>query len=334
MMHQDARAWIGEWNGEEAVWLAAGGYEAVLLPSAGGNLVRFREVERDLRFLHEPTEKEWERFREKPTHYGVPVLFPPNRLEDGKFPWNGVTYAFPINNAAHNNHSHGFLLRETWETHDYGTVMDTAHAAVEARVGPGHPAYAYFPHTFTFRMTYTLGANGLTQLVEVHNLGQEELPVLLGFHTSINAPFAPGSRAEDYRFTLNVGRRIEMGERMLPTGRLLELTPWEEEMRSAGADPFAMPLDHHYTAESTEGPNRMELTDNSAKIKLVYETHRSYKHWMLFNNGATPGYFCPEPQTCRVNAPNLGLSREDSGMIGVLPGDTWSAASRLYPVEL
>lgn len=324
---------LGEWHGEKAVWLAAEGYEAVLLPELGGNMVRFREISRDYRFLHEPGENEMGRFKERPTHYGIPVLFPPNRLQDGMLPWNGRVYQFPINNTAMNNHSHGFLMRESWELLSYGTAEGRAYAAVQVKVGPEHPAYAYFPQRFTFRMTYTLGRDGLTQRVLVVNEGQESMPVLLGFHTSVNAPFAPDSEPSDCRFTLNVGQRIEMGERMLPTGRLLELTPWEESMRKEGVYPYEAPLDHHYTSSRDGGPNRMELSDMRLGVKLVYETGEAYGHWMLFNNGAAPGYFCPEPQTCRVNAPNLDIPQEESGIIEVEPGGKWEAVSRFYMVE-
>jgi aldose 1-epimerase len=323
----------GSWHGAEAVWLRAGGYEAVLLPGAGGNMVRFRETARDLRFLHEPGKEEMERFREKPTHYGIPVLFPPNRLEDGKLPWNGREYRFPINSIAMNNHSHGFLLREAWELHAFGTERDTAFAAVQVRVDESHPAYGSFPHRFVFRMIYTLGRQGLEQRVQVLNEGSESMPVLLGFHTSINAPFAPGSSPSDCRFTLNAGCRIEMGERMLPTGRVMELDAWERQMAEAGADPFERPLDHHYTAVPRDGLNKMVLSDKRAGLSLVYETDAAYGHWMLFNNRATPGYFCPEPQTCRVNAPNLNLPRNDSGVVELAPGGVWEAVCRFYLVE-
>jgi aldose 1-epimerase len=331
MTYGKPEAWLGELHGVQAVWLRAGCYEAALLPELGGNLVAWRDLDKGYRLLHEPTgAAEMERMKEKPTHYGFPVLFPPNRLEDGEFPWNGNVYHFPINNPDKNNHSHGFLLREPWKVHSYGTERTGSYAAVEARVDERHPAYAYFPHAFTIRITYTLHPEGLTQRVTVTNQGADPMPVLLGFHTSVNAPFSPGSAASDYSFTLNADKRIEMNDRMLPTGRLLELAAWEESMLGEGMDPFDAPLDHHYTVGPRNAGGRMELTDHKEKVVLVYETDPAYGHWMLFNNGAREGYFCPEPQTCRVNAPNLDLPREDTGIIGLAPGGIWEAESRMY----
>lgn len=333
-MDHTPQAWLGDYDGERAVWLRAGRYEAVLLPERGGNLVGLRDRERGYRLLHEPAGPEGlEHMKAKPTHYGFPVLFPPNRLEDGKFPWNGNVYHFPINNAEKHNHSHGFLLQEPWTVQSFGTEGESSWAAVEASISEGHPAYTYFPHAFVIRLTYTLEPSGLLQRVTVTNRGEEPMPVLLGFHTSVNAPFAPGSEASDYTFTLNADQRIEMSGRTLPTGRLLELTPQERCMLGPGLSPFAEPLDHHYTVLPEGGGGWMELTDRKEGVTLVYETDPAYGHWMLFNNGAKEGYFCPEPQTCRVNAPNLELPRKETGIIALAPGASWEAVSRMYLKE-
>ncbi|MNW64565.1 hypothetical protein D3C74_428610 [compost metagenome] len=67
--------------------------------------------------------------------------------------------------------------------------------------------------------------------------------------------------------------------------------------------------------------------------KLVYDVGTSYKHWMIWNNNACNEFFCPEPQMNLVNAPNVeGISAEESGLVGLQPGELYEQTSRLYPI--
>ncbi len=117
------------------------------------------------------------------------------------------------------------------------------------------------------------------------NEGSEKMPCLLAFHTSVNAPFASGSRGKDYRLKLTVGERWELNERMLSTGKFQPLTDQELLKQGEGVYPFFESMDNHYTAAAQNGRNRMELTDLDRKITLVYDAGTSYKQWMIWNNG-------------------------------------------------
>ena len=73
---------------------------------------------------------------------------------------------------------------------------------------------------------------GLSQQLTLVNEGDADMPVLLAFHTAVNAPFAPGSTARDYKLKLTIGSRWELSKRMLPTGRHQPLSPEEEAMKT------------------------------------------------------------------------------------------------------
>lgn len=326
------------YGGEAAVTFWSGRYSAMILPAIGGNLVAFEEADRQLTFLHTPSEEDMDAFRKAPHVYGWPVLFPPNRMEDGTFTWNGRSYQFPVNEAETHNHIHGFLRGVPWGVVAAGSSTEEAFVEVAVHVDAGHPVYVYFPHDFTVSIRYTLSQQGLRQDVRVTNHGPERMPLMLGFHTTLQVPFDAASRPEDYTFAATVEERWEMSERMLPTGRHLELTDEEIAMRGAGVFPFYGFMDNLYSAGARDGRNAAVLTDHRRGIRLVYEVDRAYGFWMICNVHGKQGAFFAEPQTCLVNAPNavakLGLSEEAAGLIAVDPDGTWSATSRLYVEEV
>ncbi|GAB7388954.1 aldose 1-epimerase [Bacillaceae bacterium] len=319
-----------KFQGEKALVMAHGPYRAVILPEIGGNLISFRDVERDYRFLREPAPEEMERFRSWPVTHGIPVLFPPNRYQDGTFTSGGRTYRFPVNEKATGNHLHGFLYDRPWNVLDCGASDGESYVLLGINVDEDHEAFRYFPHPFRLTIRYSLSAEGLRQEVTATNCGQEAMPFLFGFHTAVNVPFAKGSTAEDCACTVTIGKRWELSERMLPTGGTLPLSPEEERLKGSGIMPFFAPLDHHYSAEPQDGRNFAAVTDRREKVRFVYDAGVKYRHWMIWNNGASGGFFCPEPQTCMVNAPNLDLPPETTGLILLQPGETWSETSRMY----
>ncbi|MCM3748400.1 aldose 1-epimerase [Paenibacillus pasadenensis] len=322
-------AFEGIYQGQKAIYLRAGNYEAVMLPEIGGNMIAFRDLTTGYRFLREPSQEDMPKFKESSVVWGIPVLFPPNRFEDGRFPFQGRIYQLPVNEPERENHIHGFLFQVPWEVESFGCKGEESYVTVSVRVDEEHSAYRRFPFRYTVRLHYTLSPDGLAQQVTVRNDGQEAMPCLLAFHTTLNVPFAQGSSEKDYRMKLTVGRRWEMSERMLPTGRYLALTPQEEALKGEGVDPFWTALDNHYTVEPQNGRNRMELTDTKRGVTLVYDVGTSYKQWMIYNNGGQD-FVCPEPQINLVNAPNIDLPAEEIGLFSLGPGEIWQELGRLY----
>ena len=333
-MHMSTQAYQGLYYDESAIWLMAGQYEAAILPGRGGNLIAFRDVQRNFHFLREPSREQMDTlFRKRPFVFGIPVLFPPNRFDAGRFTYNGVTYNFPINEIEYGNHLHGFLFDATWMVDAFGADERESYAVISVTVDENHPIFAHFPHKFTVQLRYSLTSLGLSQHVLIRNDGDTPMPCMVAFHTTINAPFASDSSSDDYRFTMTMGDRWELNDRMLPTGKYQELTASEQQMKQGGISPFYQTMDNHYTAQSQNGSNRMELTDANHGVTLIYDAGTAYRQWMIWNNEATPGFFCPEPQTNLINAPNVNLSDEQKGFIVLPPKQIWEETSRLYTVE-
>ncbi|OCT14458.1 aldose epimerase [Paenibacillus pectinilyticus] len=328
------KAYEGTYNGEQAIWLQAGRYEAVVLPEVGANLIAFRDIEKEYRFLREPAMEEMEAFKERPIVHGIPVLFPPNRYEDGKFPWKGKVFQFPVNEPKTGNHLHGFVHNIPWAVENFSADEQGSRVSLALRVREGHSVHEFLPFDFTIRLSYTLNEQGLHQQISVHNDGQEAMPCLLAFHTTINAPFAVNSQPSDYSFQMTIGERWALNDRMLPTGEYQALSADEEKMKVGGLSPFFEGMDNHYTSVPQNSRNFMALTDAREGIKLVYDVGTSYKQWMIWNNGKTEGFFCPEPQMNLVNAPNVDLPADQIGLVSLEPGEVWEETARLYTIQV
>jgi aldose 1-epimerase len=332
-MSNHSSAFEQSYQGEPAVWLRYHDLEAVVLPGVGANLIAYRDHAHGYSFLREPEEQEMDEFRASPGTHGIPVLFPPNRYEDGTFTWNGRTYNFPINEPATNNHLHGFLHTIVWDIDYYEANEGESRVALSVTIDESHPVYTYWPHSFIARLVYTLSERGLQQQVSVQNLGNDPMPMMLAFHTALNAPFAPDSTADDMSFKATFGQRRAMSERMLPTGQFQPLSDWEEQLKTTGAHPYTEAMDNHYTAAPQNGRNIAELADKRLGVKLVYDVGTGYKHWMIWNCEASGTFLCPEPQTNLVNAPNVDLPDEEKGFISLQQGEIWEETSRLYVVN-
>ncbi|RIV23131.1 aldose 1-epimerase [Alicyclobacillaceae bacterium I2511] len=336
--------WIAKslYAGYPALVLYAGNYEAILLPSLGGHLIALRDTARGFHFLHEPIamfegsvdraqSESMVAYFEQPFAYGIPVLFPPNRFQDGWFQFADRTYQLPINEPETHNHIHGFFYNQPWSVLETGIREEHAYAILRQQVDTHHSVYKYFPHTFTLTLQYELSAAGLQQQVDVWNQDHTSMPLMLGFHTAFQVPFSPHSQPEDCRIAINIGEKWELTDRKLPSGRKQKWDEMEENLaRAGGVYPFAHPLDAHYNATTGPGPNRAVLKDLRAEAEFVYETDPQYTTWMLWNKDAKSNFFCPEPMSCVVNAPNLNLPDTVTGLVSLAPGEHWSAVSRMY----
>lgn len=317
-------------QGERAIELSAGNYRAVVLPEIGANLISFRDVEKQYTFLREPAADEMEAFKERPTSYGVPMLFPPNRFDHGTFTVGSRTYQFPVNEVNRNNHLHGFMFNHAFEVVSRGENSNGSFVVLAANFEQGHHAYDIFPHVFCITVEYTLSETELTHSVTVQNMGDDPMPCMLGFHTAVNAPFAPGSSPEDCKFTATIGHRWELDDRMLPTGQTQALSDDEQKFVEDGAYPYFTELDNHYSAKPVDGKNVAKIKDSKAGVTFVYDVGVRYRNWMIWNQFAGRKFICPEPQINLVNAPNSSLPTEETGLVVLGKHELWAETSRMY----
>lgn len=324
-----------EWLGFEAVEMEADGYEALMVPSMGANMVKLDKTKDGIRILRTPTFEETDVFRSRPQVFGLPLLFPPNRIEDGTYIYKGKRYQYPITIPDQHNYHHGIIKSQPFSVSrmEEGANYVEVEAVFVSNVR-NNAIYADFPHEFECRMNFRLSANGLEHRVTFINNSDSEMPLGVGYHTPIRVPFSEGGNADDYKIRLSVGKRWELSNRTLPTGRLLSLSQKEQSLRGEGLKPVGQPIEWAFTdSPFNEGDREYHgavITDTIHNRKVYYEVDPQFKHWTLWNNGGTVDWICPEPQSWAINAPNLDLPTDLTGFRILPPGGSWTACSKLY----
>lgn len=311
--------------GISTVTINGGPYEAVIAPLNGGHLLSLEKITRKgvLKALHEPDSKE--QLLKTPTSYGLPILLPPNRIDQGTFSVGDRTYHFPLNEPERNNSLHGFLHTRPWKVIE----QSNSHLIMEFTLGPEDGFYDFFPIEGKVRLTYELDEEGLRQEVRITNTKEEPMPLGLGWHSAFSV--TPTSR-----ICLSIGQRIEMTDRMLPSGLVRNLSEGESAFRRQGQLPCQWEMDDHYTARPLEingKPFHGALIDNGS-WQIRYTVDPFYRHWMVWNAYQNGHFICLEPQNWRVNAPNLVKDLgEDAGFDLIQTGQTVTAKAHIEIIE-
>ena len=322
-------------HGIDAVLMETVVYEAIVVPSVGANLVKLYNKVKKVDILRTPTEDEINTFQERPQIFGVPMLFPPNRIEDGTYTFAGKKYEFPITIPVQNNYHHGIIKSQPFSitrTRYSSDAVELEATFCSNRVN--NAIYENFPHEFVCKIRFLLTDNEMTQIISFNNLGNKPMPFGLGFHTPIRLPFLENTDKGDYKMRLSAGKRWELSERGLPTENLLELTAEEQLLRNEGMTVTGKAIEIALTDEALVVDGKpfhgAILRNTKENISVFYEVDKQFKHWTLWNNGGEVDYVCPEPQTWAINAPNLKLSADITGLQSINGGKTWSGTTRFY----
>lgn len=285
----------------ENAWL-----EIQLIPEWGSNVIRLLDKQKNLQLLREPASLS--EYHQQPILYGIPILFPPNRIADGRFVFNKHMYQLNVNEPEKQNHIHGFVHDKPWE------VVESNHFSVKTRFQSENfpDVEQQFPHRFILDFTNILDHRSLRQIMQVQNLSTKEMPVGLGYHTTFRCSSVLDVVAP-------VAKRWQLNERNLPTGVLQDVST-HISVQSSLDDVFLVnPLLE----------NVLHICDHESGIKIKYVCDAQFTQWVIYNQDAKSGFICPEPYTWVTNAPNLNLPFTWTGFQTVQPGETKTYVSEI-----
>lgn len=189
--------------------------------------------------------------------------------------------------------------------------------------------FEYFPLKFKLTYTFELSSEGLSHKVLLENLSEKSLPVSICTHTCINSPLNKNSDQSNLRISVPIVNRCELNKRFLP------LDEYDLQYVNVSMQPVLHSISNDmYTA----GENNLNgkpfygtvITDLQTGRQLCNEVCKEYKFWNIWNDKGSDGYFCPEPMTAMINAPNLSLSPDITGYRELSPKKRFECQQRFF----
>lgn len=338
-MPQDFYAKKVEHKGIEAVELCAGGYRAIVAPSLGTNVLRFRDEKRGMEIFRYSDELTIAEFMEAPEIWGLPTLYLPNRHDNGVLRTSDAVYHLPVNETRFKNHLHGFLHKRSHKIKEMGSENGRAFVTTVYKYDENDFFFNCFPVKFTSEITIELSKDGLKHTLTLKNQSKAAMPISIATHTTINAPFVDGGKQENMRLQVPAVKKLQFNKkRWLPNGRQLALNDWDKEYAEGTKCPVLQDICNDMYTAGTVKLNGKDfygcvMTDTESGKKICYEVDDKYKFWIVWNHEGFKNYFCPEPMTAQVNAANLDMPAEKSGYTELKPGNSYTVSQRFFTAD-
>lgn len=321
-------------KGIKCVKMQSAKYTCIISPSMGSSVLRLKDDENDIevfRYDENCTAKTINGQREV---WGLPTLYLPNRFDSGVIKTSDGEYHLPVNEEKYGNFLHGWVHKRVHEIKCYSTQNRKAVLVTSYIFDENDEMYKYFPVKFKISYTFTLSAKGLLQEIYLTNNSDKALPVSICTHTCMNAPMCIGGREEDMRLFVPIGERCELNDRNLPTEKLLPADSRDKEYLS-GKQPTLCNINNDmFTAQTgiyKEKPFYGTVIKDISNGKVICnEVSKEFKFWNMWNDEGDKGYFCPEPMTAMINAPNLSLDNSVSGYCEITMGHTFKCWQRFF----
>jgi aldose 1-epimerase len=228
------------------------------------------------------------------------ILSPwPNRIQDGRYEFDGRTHQLPIDQVDEHNAIHGLVRWAAWEVAE----QEPHRVVVEHLLHP-RPGY---PFSLALSIEYELSVEGLLVRNTATNLGSEACPYGTGAHPYLTA----GTDRVDGTVLHAPGRTVlRSNERGIPTaGVPVDGTDCDfRQARPIGATK----LDNCFTDLERDGDGRarVELRDPDSARTVTVWMEEAYPYVMLFTGDPLPDVarrsIAVEPMTCPPNAFRTG----------------------------
>jgi aldose 1-epimerase len=288
----------------EMLAITHGASRCELLPNLGGSIaawsVRGQEMMR-------PASSAGIAVRNPFTTAGFPLVPFSNRVNAGRFKWNGENFTLAPNFAPEPHAIHGVGFERPWQVQaqsDSSVLLQLQHRPDRA-----------WPWSFEARQRITLADDSLTLDLSATNLESAAVPLAIGHH-----PYLPRAGA---RLTFYADSVWLLGDDDLPRERV---APSGNLDFSKGAPVERADIDHCYSgwgrAAYVIWPDKPHALEISASPELSYA---------VVYARARLDEFCFEP----VPHMNDALNRGETGlsMPVVAPGESFSASIRFRAVR-
>jgi aldose 1-epimerase len=226
----------------------------------------------------------------------------PNRIEDGRYEFDGRSFQLPLDEPERRNAIHGLTRWSDWSVADRAADR----VAFEYVLYPC-PGY---PFSLALRVEYSLSDEGLTVQTEATNIGSDRAPYGAGSHPYLAVP---QDVVDGVELRVPAATVLLADERGIPVG--------SGSVEDEGLD-FREPkaigsvkLDHCFTELEREGDGRARVVVGTTTLWA----DESYPYLMVFTGDGLPDVdrhsIAVEPMTCAPNA-----FRSGEGLVQLEPG--------------
>lgn len=283
--------------------------KAEIYSERGANIIRLYDKKYNAEILRKPTKlSDFE--TDNPYLYGMPLLFPPNRISGAEFEFEKRKYHFPINEAKTGCFVHGVMHKMPFVV----SSADEESIRLEYEATDNNP-YLSFPHTFLCITEYKIKDNRLLHNISITNTSKQNMPLGLGFHTTFNISCS----GKNY-IRANVKKEFFRDSSYLPTGEYDVDTELIKRLNSH--DGYV--LNENGISAVFEMGEGNTVSIRNEDITVSYELDEKYRYLMLYGIGKD--FICIEPQTWLSNCPNM-KDREELGFDYIKPFETKSFRS-------
>lgn len=261
----------------------------------------------------------FEEFRQRPTSYGIPILFPfPNRIRNGEFCFRGQGYMV-------NPNRHGFVRDKRWSVLGTGASEQQGawtRSVLEATQYP-EEILKQFPFPFRLEVIYRLKDGTLQMETTVHNIGRQDMPLGFGIHPYFRRP-------EEGTIQVPARKRWELVD-SLPTGNLQDVEGHYDSRQPT--DLTHLVLDDIFTDLISDSDDlvRCILNDHQKGVQTILEFDaKQFPNVVVYTPPAPRRAICIEPYTCPTDGFNLHNGGIESNLILLRPEETIGFEVRIY----
>ena len=245
---------------------------------------------------------------------GQPLMPWPNRIDGGRYTFDGVPHQLALTEPLRGNAIHGLTRWSHWRSVERSAERVVLEHALDPQPG--------YPFALSLRLHYELTPQGLTVRASARNAGVARCPFGVGFHPYFSCEPA-GARVDGSLLKVPANEYLLAGARGIPTGRApVEGTPFDfRRARPIGE----LALDHAFAglARDPDGRARVELASADQRRRITVWLDASYQYVQVFTGDTLPQAerrfgVAIEPMTCPANAFAIGEA------VRILePGESW-----------
>ncbi|MCG2715342.1 MAG: hypothetical protein L6422_03490 [Candidatus Marinimicrobia bacterium] len=243
---------------------------------------------------------------------GAKLIPFPNRIEDGKYSFNGNEYQLPINKPDENHAIHGFAWNKNLALRNKEIRDKYASVKFEYIYDGSLPGY---PFKTKLILTYFLiTEEGFKCTTEIKNIDSCKIPVGDGWHPY----FKTSGKVDELMLKIPAKYITDVDSRMIPTGKRLIYNAYIKLAKIGDTK-----LDTGFRITQNGGSVTTEIYDSKVnlKIKIWQETGKWKYNYLQIYIPPSRKSIAIEPMTCKINGFN-----NKKGLIVLQPNESFRAS--------